>query len=264
MKNKIRLDVAVHQGGYAPSREKARAMIMAGEVFVDGNRVDKPGTKVNTESAITVKNKPRFVSRGGEKLAGALHDFSYDPKGMICADVGASTGGFTDCLLQLGAKKIYAIDVGYGQIDYQLRIDPRVIVMERTNARYVEKLDESIDLVVIDASFISLTILLPAIVNWLQPNSDIIALIKPQFEAGKKEVGKGGVVRDKDTHRKVLENTLAFSSDLNLKIKGLTKSVLKGPSGNIEFLVWLRNNFDNTEPLPDVSLLIDQVMEKIE
>lgn len=260
MKNKIRLDIAVYQGGLAPSREKARAMIMAGEVFVNGTRIDKPGTKIDSDLEITVKSKPRFVSRGGEKLAGALDDFKYDPSGKICADVGASTGGFTDCLLQANAAKIYAIDVGYGQIAYQLRINPKVIVMERTNARYLDSLDEKVDLVVIDASFISLQLLLPTIQNWLKSDSDIIALIKPQFEAGKKEVGKGGVVRDQAIHKKVLLNTLLFVEDLNLEIADLTQSKLKGPSGNIEFLVWITNYKTQHDGEHSILELVDKVL----
>jgi 23S rRNA (cytidine1920-2'-O)/16S rRNA (cytidine1409-2'-O)-methyltransferase len=196
MAEKQRLDVVVHERGLAATRAKARGMIMAGEILVDGAAVDKPGTMVRSDVSIEVKSKPRFVSRGGEKLAGALADFQFDVSGRICADVGASTGGFTDCLLQNGAARVYAIDVGYGLIDYTLRQDSRVILMERTNARYVEQLDEPVSLVVVDASFISLRLLLPVIKGWLTPQADVIALIKPQFEAGKKDIGKGGVVKD--------------------------------------------------------------------
>ncbi|MEL7433115.1 MAG: TlyA family RNA methyltransferase, partial [Chloroflexota bacterium] len=191
MAKKKRLDVMVYERGLAPSRSKAQAYIMAGEVFVDEERVDKVGSKFTEDVDIRVKSRPPYVSRGGEKLAGALEDFAFNPSGLICADVGASTGGFTDCLLQQDAKRIYAIDVGYGQLAHKLRVDERVVVMERTNARYVEALAERVSLVVIDASFISLRLLLPAIRLWLDEKADIIALIKPQFEAGKDELGKG-------------------------------------------------------------------------
>ncbi len=193
---------------------------------------------MSTTAEVIVKNKPRFVSRGGEKLAGALEDFNLDVAGRVAADVGASTGGFTDCLLQNAVKCVYAIDVGYGQLDYKLRRDERVIVMERTNARYVENLPECVDLVVVDASFISLKILLPIIQGWLCPQADIVTLIKPQFEAGRDDVGKGGVVRDTEVHRRVLCEILAFEQQIGFTVKGLTISPLKGPAGNIEFLAW--------------------------
>jgi len=238
MAEKQRLDVVVHERGLAATRAKARGMIMAGEILVDGAAVDKPGTMVRSDVSIEVKSKPRFVSRGGEKLAGALADFQFDVSGRICADVGASTGGFTDCLLQNGAARVYAIDVGYGLIDYTLRQDSRVILMERTNARYVEQLDEPVSLVVVDASFISLRLLLPVIKGWLTPQADVIALIKPQFEAGKKDIGKGGVVKDQAVHRRVLEEILQFGLEQGFSICGLTRSSIKGQSGNIEFLVW--------------------------
>lgn len=239
MTEKTRIDVHVHNLGLAPSREKARAMIMAGEVFVDDILVDKPGTKISVSSKIRVKAKPQYVSRGGEKLAGAIEDFKINVEDKIAADVGASTGGFTDCLLQNGVSKVYAIDVGYGQLAYKLRQDNRVEVMERTNARYLETLGEPVDLVVIDASFISLRLLLPVIKNWLNSQSDVIALIKPQFEAGKDDVGKGGVVRDQKIHHRVIEEIAAFSQEQGFTIQGITKSRLVGPAGNIEFLIWL-------------------------
>jgi 23S rRNA (cytidine1920-2'-O)/16S rRNA (cytidine1409-2'-O)-methyltransferase len=239
MPSKQRLDILTTERGLVATRSKAQGMIMAGEVLVNGTVADKPGMKISTSAKISLKSKPRFVSRGGEKLAGALLDFDFDVTGRICADVGASTGGFTDCLLQNGAARIYAIDVGYGQIDYALRRDERVLVMERTNARYVEKLDEQVNLVVVDASFISLKILLPVIKNWLMPQADLLTLIKPQFEAGKGEVGKGGVVRDVDVHIRVLEDITAFASNHDFTVAGLTLSKLKGPAGNIEFLAWL-------------------------
>lgn len=239
MTEKIRLDVLLHQRGLIESREKARAIIMAGEVLVNGVIVDKPGTKIHPSDAIVLKSKPRFVSRGGEKLAGALRDFAFDPTGRICADVGASTGGFTDCLLQHGAHKVYAIDVGYGILDQRLRIDPRVVVMERTNARYLHQLPEQVNLVVIDASFISLKLLLPTVKCWLMPQADVIMLIKPQFEAGRRDVGKGGVVKDPAVHARVVREVLDFATSLGFIERGLTSSPIKGPAGNIEFLAWV-------------------------
>ncbi|MCU0496962.1 MAG: TlyA family RNA methyltransferase [Anaerolineae bacterium] len=259
MAEKIRLDIALHQAGLAPSREKARAMIMAGEVSVNGLRIDKPGTRIDSTANLTVRAKPRFVSRGGEKLAGALEDFNFDVTDLICADVGASTGGFTDCLLQFGAARVYALDVGYGQLDYTLRQNERVIVMERTNARHVTSLGEPITLTVIDASFISLRLLLPVIKNWLTPQGHVIALIKPQFEAGKQDVGKGGVVRDHDVHERVLREVLTFATEIGFSPHGLTLSRLKGPAGNIEFLVWLQR-----EPYHiDLDTLIDATMKLV-
>src|SRR5690606_13030441 len=231
-------DILLHESGLAPSREKARALIMAGEVLVNGDMVDKPGTRVDVESEIVVKAKPRFVSRGGEKLAAALEAFPVSVEGRICADVGASTGGFTDCLLQYGAARVYSIDVGYGQMDYQLRQDPRVTVMDRTNARYLTTLPETVTLVVVDASFISLRLLLSVFQGWFNQRGDVIALIKPQFEAGKGDVGKGGVVRDPQIHRRVLQETLTFASDAGYHVTGLIPSPLKGPAGNTELLVW--------------------------
>jgi 23S rRNA (cytidine1920-2'-O)/16S rRNA (cytidine1409-2'-O)-methyltransferase len=239
MTPKKRIDVMMHEQGFAPSREKARAMIMAGEVLVDGQHIDKPGTQVNVAAKLTIRSKPRFVSRGGEKLAGALAAFRIDIAGRVCADVGASTGGFTDCLLQNGADRVYAIDVGYGQLDYNLRQDKRVTVIERTNARYLERLPEAVNLVTIDASFISLKLLLPTIQGWLATQADIIPLIKPQFEAGREDVGKGGVVKDSAIHIRVLQEILSFAQNQELMVKGLTISPIKGPAGNIEFLAWL-------------------------
>ena len=214
--------------------------------------------RVAEDSRIDVKTHPRFVSRGGEKLAGALAAFEIPIQGRICADVGASTGGFTDCLLQNGAARVYAIDVGYGQLDYRLRKDDRVVVMERTNARYVEHLDESVSLVVVDASFISLRLLLPAIQGWLTPEADVIVLIKPQFEAGKKDVGKGGVVRDSAVHVRVIENVLNFALERGFTVRGLTISPIKGPAGNVEFLAWFSLGNDGSSE--DIAALIVRVV----
>jgi 23S rRNA (cytidine1920-2'-O)/16S rRNA (cytidine1409-2'-O)-methyltransferase len=255
---KPRLDVLVHQRGLAASREKARAMIMAGEVTVNGQMIDKPGTQVDAQADLSVRDRPRFVSRGGDKLARALDIFQLNVAERVCADVGASTGGFTDCLLQNGAARVYALDVGYGQLAYGLRRDPRVVVMERTNARYVTQLPEPVSLVVVDASFISLRLLLPIIMGWLTPQADIIPLIKPQFEAGKQDVGKGGVVKDINVHLRVLEEVLFFAHEQGFAIRGLTTSPLKGPAGNTEFLAWLGWG-DAAEAL-DIRKLIQSVI----
>ncbi len=238
---KIRLDALLVERGLVDSREKGRRLIMAGEVTVNGQLADKPGTLVAADSVVEIKTPPRFVSRGGEKLAAALESFGLRVSGWVCADVGASTGGFTDCLLQNGAAGVYAIDVGSGILDWRLRNDPRVVVMEGTNARYVEQLPEPVQLATIDASFISLKILLPVAQKWLTPEGEIVALIKPQFEAGRNRVGKGGVVRDPEVHREVLLNVLTFAETLGLSTAGLIRSPLLGPAGNVEFLArWVQ------------------------
>jgi 23S rRNA (cytidine1920-2'-O)/16S rRNA (cytidine1409-2'-O)-methyltransferase len=249
---KVRLDMLLVERGLAESRAKAQAMIMAGQVRVAGQVALKPATAIPADSTLTVDAGPRFVSRGGEKLDAALDAFAIDVTGWTCADVGASTGGFTDCLLQREAAKVYAIDVGKGILHWKLRNDPRVIVMEETNARFVKSLPEQVSLVTVDASFISLKILLPVIKNWLfrsaSPNegkikeerSDVIALIKPQFEAGKKDVARGdGVIRDPEIHKQVLLDVLGFALKEGFQIRGLIKSPLWGPKGNAEFLAWL-------------------------
>ncbi|MBA3870135.1 MAG: TlyA family RNA methyltransferase [Anaerolineae bacterium] len=259
MSAKQRIDTLMFERGLAPSREKARAMIMAGEVLVDNQPISKPGSPVDLKAEIIVKNKPRFVSRGGDKLAWALENFKMNVSGRVCADVGASTGGFTDCLLQNGAARVYAIDVGYGQIDYALRQDERVIVIERTNARYLEALTESVNFVTVDASFISLKILIPTIKNWLQPSADLVLLIKPQFEAGREEVGKGGVVRDSKIHKRVLTDILGALRQLGFDIRGLTTSPIKGPAGNTEFLTWIHFG-DPVDPPLDIPTLIASVI----
>lgn len=240
MAEKKRLDVLLFERGLAETRSKAQAMIMAGEVLVDEQKIDKAGTKFADNVVIRIKERPQFVSRGGEKLAGALSDFAYRVEGLVCADVGASTGGFTDCLLQNGAAKVYAIDVGYGQLAHKLRIDERVVVMERINARYIESLPETIQLVVVDASFISLRILLPAMQSWLAKDGDIIALIKPQFEAGKDDVSRGGLVKDSEVHERVIREVANAAEERGLFITGLTISPIKGlKEGNTEFLICL-------------------------
>ena len=239
MKIKKRLDVLLTEQGYADSRSKAQAIIMAGQVYVDGQKADKPGISYEETVQIEVRGEScPYVSRGGLKLEKALRDFGVKPEGFVCSDSGASTGGFTDCLLQQGASKVFAIDVGYGQLDWKIRSDPRVVVMERTNIRYVtpEDLGEPLDLSVIDVSFISLKIVLPAIKALLKPTGQVLCLIKPQFEAGREKVGKKGVVREPETHKEVLDNFVTLAKELNFTILGLTFSPVKGPEGNIEFL----------------------------
>jgi len=262
---KIRLDILLTERGLAESRAKAQALIMAGRVRVNGQVALKPAAAIDSESALTVDPGPRFVSRGGEKLDAALEAFHIDVAGMVCADVGASTGGFTDCLLQRGAAKVYAIDVGKGILHWKLRNDPRVVVMEETNARFLESLPERVDLATVDASFISLKILLPVVKEWLKlfplsfslaeergkrKEEGVVALIKPQFEAGKKDVSRGdGVIRDAEVHRKVLLDILSFAQNEGFGIRGLIKSPLRGPKGNVEFLVWLEAG-ENSVDLP--------------
>jgi len=236
---KKRLDVLLVERGLVESREQGKRLIMAGQVLVDGQVVDKPGTQVAGGADIHLKDRLPYVSRGGLKLEAALDSFAVPLVGAVAADVGASTGGFTDCLLQRGASKVYAIDVGYGQLAWRLRQHPRVVVMERVNVRYLESLSEPVDLAAVDVSFISLELVLPNVINWLKPVGDIIALIKPQFEAGRAEVGKGGVVKDPEVHRTVLGKFLRWALDHGLAVRGLMASPLKGPAGNVEFLAHL-------------------------
>ena len=236
---KERLDVLLCEKGLCESRTRAQAVIMEGLVFVNEQRVDKPGTAVDPEAKIEVRgNACPYVSRGGLKLEKALRDFGVDPTGYVCSDSGASTGGFTDCLLQQGARKVYAIDVGYGQLAWKIRSDDRVVVMERTNIRNVtpEMLGEPLDLSVVDVSFISLKLVLPVIRELLGPEGQVLCLIKPQFEAGREKVGKKGVVRELSTHIEVLETFLKTAGDLGFTVVNLTYSPVKGPEGNIEFL----------------------------
>ncbi len=238
MGQRIRLDHLLVERGLVASRTEAQRWIRAGEVQVAGQVVDQPGALVPADAPVALTARPRFVSRGGEKLEAALIGFGIDVRGLVAADVGASTGGFTDCLLQRGAARVYAIDVGYGQLDWQLRQDPRVVVMERTNARYLEQLPEKVHLVTIDVSFISLRRILPQAVRWMHSHGQVVALIKPQFEAGRRDVGKGGVVRDPAIHRRVLEEVVRAAADLGLTLRGLMVSPLLGPAGNREFLGW--------------------------
>lgn len=243
--NKIRLDIRLAELGLTESRSAAQRIIMAGSVRVNGQVSLKPSVSVNEIDVVTIDKPPQFVSRGGEKLKAALLAFDLDDlKEKTCVDVGASTGGFTDCLLQHGAVKVFAIDVGYGVLHWKLRQDARVISMERTNARYVERFAEPIELVTIDASFISLKTLLPVVKIWLgSAKVDVIALIKPQFEAGRKDAAKGeGVIRDPLIHRRILIEILEFAVQAGFQVAGLIKSPLTGPKGNIEFLVHLVNS----------------------
>lgn len=240
MKIKKRLDVLLVERLYAQTRSKAQAIIMSGNVYVNGQKVDKPGTSFEESVEIEVRGAVcPYVSRGGLKLEKALRDFGVKPDGFVCSDSGASTGGFTDCLLQQGAKKVFAIDVGYGELNWKIRNDPRVVVMERTNIRYVtpEDLGEPLDLSVIDVSFIGLELVLPTIKNLLKPGQgQVLCLIKPQFEAGRENIGKNGVVRDPKIHQMVLDNFVTLVHGLGFTILGLTFSPVKGPAGNIEFL----------------------------
>ncbi|MFQ5401364.1 MAG: TlyA family RNA methyltransferase [Anaerolineae bacterium] len=238
--SKERLDKLLVGRSLVASRAKAQAMIMAGEVLVNGQPVVKPGTAVRTDVEIELKQRMPWVSRGGYKLAAALDAFGIDVNGRVCADVGACTGGFTDVLLQGGAALVYAIDVGYGQLDWKLRRDSRVVVMERTNARYLTALPEPVAFACIDVSFISLKLILPAVQQWLAPSADIVALVKPQFEAGRKEVGKGGIVRDAAVHRRVLVEIGEWALAHQLTPAGLLRSPIQGTDGNVEFLLWLR------------------------
>lgn len=234
-----RLDVAVYERGLTASREQAKRLIQAGQVLVGGRIVSQVAAPVDREAEIELVQGLPYVSRGGYKLAKALDTFAIDPRGRVTADVGASTGGFTDCLLQRGARRVYAIDVGYGQLAWALRQDERVVVMERTNARYLNALPEPISLVTMDVSFISLHQILPQAKLWLDAAGDVVALVKPQFEAGRHLVGKGGVVRDSAVHRQVLQRVLGRAHDEGWALLGATLSPITGPKGNVEFLIWL-------------------------
>ncbi len=240
MQRKQRLDLALVERGLVASREKARALVMAGEVRVRGNVEVRASVLVAEDASIEIAQPPRFVSRGGEKLDHALNAFSIDVTGLVAMDAGASTGGFTDCMLQRGASRVYAVDVGYGQIDVRLREDTRVVVLERTNVRDLESLPEPIDIATIDASFISLTKLLPAVTHVVRPSADIVALVKPQFEAGRDEVGRRGVVRDPLVHASVIGRVAWWCVNHQLRVRGVAASPLLGPAGNREFFLWLQ------------------------
>ncbi len=245
MSKKIRLDVAVFERGYAPSREKAKAIIMAGQVYVNNQKVDKAGTEIKEDDVLEVRgNTLKYVSRGGLKLEKAMQEFPIDLNGKICMDVGASTGGFTDCMLMNGAVKVYSVDVGYGQLAWKLRCDERVVNLERTNFRYVtdEQIKDKIQFSSVDVSFISLKHILPNLNKLLSDNGQAVCLIKPQFEAGKDKVGKKGVVREKSVHLEVVNHIIAMAIENGFSVCGLQFSPIKGPEGNIEYLIYLCKN----------------------
>ena len=254
-----RLDVELVNKGLVESREKAKALIMAGQVYIDGQKAYKAGDKVKEGQMIEVRGgQLPFVSRGGLKLDKSIKSFSLDLNEKVCADIGASTGGFTDCMLQNGASKVYAIDVGYGQLAWQLRNDPRVVNMERTNIRYIDTslLTDDISFISIDVSFISLKLVLPVAFDMLSTDGELVALVKPQFDAGREEDGKKGVVRDINIHRKVIQNVINIASEIGFSVKDLDFSPIKGPEGNIEFLLYLTKN-SNIELLVTDEKIID-------
>jgi 23S rRNA (cytidine1920-2'-O)/16S rRNA (cytidine1409-2'-O)-methyltransferase len=250
MAGKARLDLVLVERGLAPTRAKAQGLIMAGQVYVADQKRTKAGEQIALDASIEVRGGLEYVGRGGLKLAHALDVFGIVVDDLLGLDVGACTGGFTDVLLQRGARRVYAIDVGYGQLAYELRIDPRVVVLERTNIRHLESLPEDVlaDLGVVDVSFISLRLVLPAMQRLMQPGGFVVALIKPQFEAGPSDVGKGGIVRDPEVHRRVLRQVIAFATDIGLPLHGLTRSPITGAAGNSEFLAWLGGTGDKVEP----------------
>lgn len=265
-RKRSRLDNLLVERGLVDTREKARRMIMAGMVQVAGHEASKPGMPVERDAQVEIKAKLPYVSRGGLKLEAALDEFGIEPVGAIVADIGASTGGFTDCLLQRGAGKVYAIDVGYGQLAWTLRQDARVVVMERVNIRYLNELPEKVDLVTIDVSFISLKLVVPAAVQLLQPEGLIVALIKPQFEAGREQIGKGGIVRDPDVHRQVLDTILRWGITQRLEPFDLIPSPIRGPAGNVEFLVGWRPSPPGEADVPAsaVDYLINNALSKVD
>lgn len=245
MSDKLRLDQAVFSAGYAESREKAKALIMAGVVYVNNQKADKPGDTIKSTDVLEVRSNPlKYVSRGGLKLEKAMKCYNIDLNNCICADIGASTGGFTDCMLQNGAKKVYAIDVGYGQLAWKLRSDERVVNLERTNFRYVtnEQIPDNLDFASVDVSFISLSIIVPVMSNLMSYGSTAVCLIKPQFEAGKDKVGKKGVVRDKSVHLEVVQKTIEMLLNNSFSVIGLEFSPIKGPEGNIEYLAYIKKS----------------------
>ena len=259
MSNKTRLDVLLTERGLLDSRQKAQATIMSGIVFVNGQRVDKVGTAVANDAQIEIRGATlQYVSRGGLKLEKAMQTFPLDLHDKICADIGASTGGFTDCMLQNGAKKVYAVDVGYGQLDWKLRNDARVVCMERTNARYLthEEIPDELDFVSIDVSFISLKLIFPALYGLLRQGGEIACLIKPQFEAGREKVGKKGVVRDPAVHLEVLEHFLIHAKENHFTVLGITYSPIRGPEGNIEYLGFLRKS-EEPSAMIDLNAIVE-------
>lgn len=257
---KQRIDVLMFEKGLAESREKAKSLIMAGQVYIDEQKVDKPGTNVSCDANIIVRQGAKYVSRGGLKLEKSMAKFDLVLENKVCMDIGASTGGFTDCMLQNGAKKVYSVDVGYGQLAWKLRCDERVCNLERTNIRYLDNslIKDEIDFISIDVSFISLKLVFPKVDELLTQNGDCVALIKPQFEAGRDKVGKKGVVRDINVHKEVIENVFNFTKELGFKIVELDYSPIKGPEGNIEYLMHIRKNSDSELDYG----IIDEIVEK--
>lgn len=257
---KKRLDVLLVEHGLVETRQRAQALILAGDVQVNGSRVDKAGALVADDAEIALRASLKYVGRGGLKLDGALDAFHVDPRGQICADIGASTGGFTDCLLQRGAARVYAIDVGYGQIAWKLRSDPRVVVMDRVNIRQLDGLPELIDLAVIDVSFISLTLVVPVVRTLLQPRGEIIVLVKPQFEAGREQVGKGGIVRSVRVHRAVIEKIARHAAEVDLRVRGICRSPIEGADGNVEFFTHLSADraLENVEVEKEIERAVTQ------
>lgn len=256
---KLRLDQSVFERGLTESRERARTSIMAGLVFVDGQRMDKPGTAISPDSIVELRGEAMpYVSRGGLKLEKALRVFSCSPSGKLCIDCGASTGGFTDVLLKNGAAKVYAVDVGYGQLAWRLRTDPRVVCMERTNARYIgrDQIPETLDLAVMDLSFISLRLVLPPVFELLRAGGEVLCLIKPQFEAGREKVGKKGVVRDPAVHLEVLSTFSGFATAAGFALTGADYSPIRGPEGNIEYLGYLRKGPAADGEAPDLAAVV--------
>jgi len=254
---KKRIDVLLVEKQLAKSREEAKKMVMAGCVYLNNQKVDKPSAFGKENDAIAVKNfQKEFVSRGGFKLKKAIVDFEIDLKDKIAADIGASTGGFTDCMLQNGAKKVYAVDSGYGQLDWKMRSDARVVSLERCNARFLEAetFGESVDFVSIDVSFISVKLIFPALLNVMTKRAEIVCLIKPQFEAGREKVGKKGVVRDKNVHKEVISSVIGYATDNAFNVLGLSYSPIKGPNGNIEYLLYLSN--DQDAKLYDIDVVV--------
>lgn len=247
---KKRLDILLFEKGLTESREKAKSLIMSGIVFVNDEKIDKAGTVVDENANIEIRgNTLNYVSRGGLKLEKAMKCFPIDLSDKVCMDIGASTGGFTDCMLQNGAKKVFAVDVGYGQLAWKLRCDERVVNLERTNVRHLtaQMVGESIDFISVDVSFISLTLVLPVAKTYLRDKAEMVCLIKPQFEAGRENVGKKGVVRDKKIHIDVVNKIISFAKEIGFSVKGLTFSPVKGPEGNIEYLIFLKNESENCE-----------------
>jgi 23S rRNA (cytidine1920-2'-O)/16S rRNA (cytidine1409-2'-O)-methyltransferase len=255
---RLRADELLVRQGLAESRAKAKALILAGDVRIGDRVIQKPAEVLQPDTPLELRAKLPFVSRGGLKLDHALQTFGIDVSGDVAADIGASTGGFTDVLLQRGARRVYAIDVGYGQLDYRLRTDPRVVVMERVNARYLDALPESVGVVCIDVSFISLEHILPVAARLLRDGGDVVALVKPQFEAGREAVGRGGVVRDERTRRATVERVIDFADQSGLVLRGVVRSPIAGPAGNEEFLVW----FDRGDVAIDAEVALRAVFAR--